>query len=91
MSFLLETDQVLECRTDKMVTRVERAIDDDDDDDDDDDERSKGARVQLTWATMTKCLALNFFSNSRTSLDWIFWKLLSCGTGTNKMTAFLPP
>lgn len=28
----------------------------------------------LLWAMNTTCFPLNFFSNSRTSLTWIFWK-----------------
>jgi hypothetical protein len=43
-------------------------------------------------AITTTCLPENFFSNSLTILAWIFWKALSCGYGTQMMTAcFLYP
>ncbi|KAF9410740.1 hypothetical protein HW555_010257 [Spodoptera exigua] len=36
----------------------------------------------------TTCLPLNFFSNSRTSLIWIFWNAFSLGMGTSLSCAF---
>lgn len=45
----------------------------------------------LLWAMKTTCFPLNFFSNSRTSRTWIFWKDFSWGTGTKIMMAFRPP
>ena len=45
----------------------------------------------LLCAMNTTCLPLNFFSSSRTSLTWIFWKDFSWGTGTKMMMAFLLP
>lgn len=47
--------------------------------------------VFFTWAMNTTCFPLNFFSSSRTSRTWIFWKDFSWGTGTKIMMAFLPP
>lgn len=53
--------------------------------------RERPERDAGTWAMKTTCFPLNFFSSSRTSRTWIFWKDFSCGTGTKMMMAFRPP
>ena len=66
------------CHTDVRVLLLGRAL----------DEPDFVLGMMRLLATSTTSLPLNFFSSSRTSLCWIFWKPLSNRYGTWMMMAF---